>query len=180
MSRPEAIYRGAEFAMDVVNSGETRPRRRASWLRYVVGAVAGALLTLTAVALLGGNDSDTEPPATSATTRAPSTTATSTTAPPSTTGSGAGGEALAIVSFGVSSTNCPPGAQSTTVVITYQTTGATSVDFTVDNGAPSPAPDTSGSRDVGPIPCDARPHVVTLIAQGNGQRATRKATVSVS
>jgi hypothetical protein len=165
---------------DPTNSAETTPPRRVAWMPYVVGAVVGALVTVAIVALLGGFDSGDE-----RSTAASTTTTTPATGPPSplpttTAPTTPGGAPPQIVGFGVSSSNCPAGATSTTVRITYQTIGASTVSFAVDGGSPSRADDTSGSRDVGPIPCDARPHVVTLIAEANGQRATRDATVSVS
>jgi hypothetical protein len=145
----------------------------------VIGALIGALVTVAIVALLGGFDTDddgtraanTTAPATRTTPSLPTTTATTPTtsgAPPQ------------IVGFGVATTNCPSGATFTTVRISYETVDASTVSFTIDGGPPSRADDTSGSRDVGPIPCDAQPHVVTLIAEANGERATRDATVSVS
>src|SRR5262245_796019 len=169
--------------MDATNSVETAPRKRASWPPYVVGAAAGALVTVAVVALFGGFDSDDgQSTGASTTTANVATTSrvTTTSGPTTSVAPSTIGKAPSIVSFGVASSNCPAGAASTTVRITYQTTDATMVSFTVDNGPPSPAPATSGSRDVGPIPCDAQPHVVTLIAEANGLRATRQATVSVS
>src|SRR5262249_3618635 len=109
--------------------------------------------------------------------------ATTTTTLPSSSGSAppiTNANPPAIVSFGVESKNCPAGATSTSVRITYGTTDTNAVSFAVDGGAPVRADETSGARDVGPIPCDGRPHVVTLIAESNGLRATRDATVSVS
>jgi hypothetical protein len=165
---------------DPPNSGETtQPPRQVAWLPYVVGAVVGALVTIGIVALLGGFDSDDEGPRVANTTT-PATRPTPTSPTTSATTPGTSGPPPEIVGFGVATTNCPAGASSTTVRITYQTVGASTVNFTVDGGPQSRADDTSGSRDIGPIPCDAQRHVVTLIAEGNGQRATRDATVSVS
>ena len=169
--------------MDPANSGETAPPDEASWPRYVaaglVGALVGALATIAIVALFGGFDSDHDASTVSNTTtpatRPAPASSTSTTGPP-----GTGGPPPEIVGFGVTSTNCPAGATSTTVRITYQTVDASTVSFTVDDGEPSRVDDTSGSRDVGPIPCDGQRHVVTLIAESGGGRATRQATVSVS
>jgi hypothetical protein len=144
----------------------------------VVGAVVGALVTIGIVALLGGFDSDDDGRQVANTTAPPTRQAPS--LPTTTASPGTRGAPPQIVGFGVATTNCPTGARSTTVRIDYETVDATTVSFTIDGGSPSRADDTSGSRDVGPIPCDAQPHVVTLIAEANGERATRDATVSVS
>jgi len=144
----------------------------------LVGALVGALATVAIVALLGGSDSDDDGTRVANTTTPhtqPSSAPTTSATRPTTSGA-----PPQIVGFGVATTNCPARASATTVRIDYETVDADTVSFTVDGGPPSRADDISGSRDVGPIPCDGQPHVVTLIAEANGQRATRDATVSVS
>lgn len=172
--------------MDPADAAETRQTQRPRWVPYLMwalaGALAGALVTIAAVVVLDGGGADDGRGESTATTiagtapRPPPTTAPPTTGgPPSTLPS-----PPAIVSFGVETRNCPPGAPSTAVVVRYQTQNATHVGFSIDGGPSQPGADTSGSEDVGPISCDAQPHVITMTAENGQLRATRQATVSVS
>jgi hypothetical protein len=168
--------------MDPANAADTSQPQRPRWVPYLVGALAGALVTIAAVVVFevaGGDDDRRDPSATTNTRTAQGST---TPSPTSTTGGPPGTvpSPPAIVSFGVETTNCPPGAPSTAVVVTYQTQNTTRVGFSIDGGPPQPGADTSGSQDVGPIPCDAQPHVITMTAENGQLQATRQATVSVS
>jgi len=173
--------------MDQSNAAETGQPQRPRWAPYLIGALAGALVTVAVVVVFevaSGDDDHEDSPVTTITATAPTSTSPAVTSPRPvpTTGVPPSTVALppAIVSFGVETTNCPPGAASTAVVVTYQTQNATSVGFSIDGGASEPGADTSGSQRVGPISCDAQPHVITMTAENGQLRATRQATVSVS
>ncbi|HXY93421.1 MAG TPA: hypothetical protein VEP49_13155 [Acidimicrobiia bacterium] len=156
-------------------------------LGAIAGAVAAAIVALViwAVADNGGDSSATAPGSTSSTTSTTVTTSTTTSAPttsaPTTTTSLAPPPAQPVIdAFGVNVVNCPQGAASTSVTVTYTTRNAASVEFTIDDGAAQTASQVSGSAAVGPIPCDGNSHHVTMAAINDGLRATRDATVSVS
>jgi hypothetical protein len=147
-----------------------------------VGALAGALVTVAVVVVLEVASDDDNHRDSSTTTTTGTAPGSTTPSPPPTTGGPPGTvpSPPAIVGFGVETRNCPPGAPSTAVVVTYQTQNATRVGFSIDGGPSQPGTDTSGSQSVGPIPCDALPHVITMTAENGQLRATRQATVSVS
>jgi len=100
---------------------------------------------------------------------------------PDNTGTGGGSGALSIDSFSVSeSATC--NGDNGTVTAEWKTTGAESVDFSVDGDAvPADAGQPlSGSGDV-PVPCDGSSHEVTLTATGaDGSSTSDSKQVSTS
>jgi len=169
--------------MDENDENGTKARRLSP---FVLGAIAGAVaaaivaLVIWAVADNGGDSSATAPSSTSSTTSTTVTTSTTTSAPTTTTSLAPPPAQPVIDAFGVNVVNCPQGAASTSVTVTYTTRNAVSVEFTIDDGAAQTASQVSGSAAVGPIPCDGNSHHVTMAAINDGLRATRDATVSVS
>jgi hypothetical protein len=76
--------------------------------------------------------------------------------------------------------NCPEGAASTTVNVSYSTRYADEIQFAIDDDVVKSTKEVDGSADVGPLPCDGEQHTLTVIAISDGLRATREATLAVS
>ena len=160
--------------------------RRPFVIGAIVGAVVAALVTAGVVLALSGGDDDSSTSSTSnsttSTTDAPSTSSstTSTTAPPTTTTRPPNLPPPQINGFGVNLQNCPEGASSTTVNVTYSTRFADEIQFAIDDDVVKSTQDLDGSADVGPLPCDGEQHTLTMTAISGSLRATREASLAVS
>jgi hypothetical protein len=164
--------------------------RRPFVIGAIVGAVVAALVTAGVVLALTGGDDDsstsspsntTSTTGTSTTGSPPSTsTSTSTTAPPTTTTRPPNLPPPQINGFGVNLQNCPEGAASTTVNVSYSTRYADEIQFAIDDDVVKSTNDLDGSADVGPLPCDGEQHTLTMTAISGSLRATREASLAVS
>jgi hypothetical protein len=155
---------------------------------FIFGAIAGAVVAaLVAVVLvLTLSDDDSSSSSSTSTSSSPSVPPTTlsppptSTAPPPTTTRPPNLPPPAINGFGISLQNCPQGASSTTVNISYSARNAEEVQFAVDDDVVQSTTQLNGNEDVGPVPCDGENHTLTVIAISDGLRATRDATVAVS
>jgi uncharacterized protein YjbI with pentapeptide repeats len=75
---------------------------------------------------------------------------------------------------------CAPGQQAATIAVSWTTQNAQSVNWYIDGSATSQDPGTgpNGSGNLGPLACNGSPHTVSIDAVGNGQTATKSATVN--
>jgi hypothetical protein len=168
------------------NGATAPPRdRRPFLLGAVVGAVVAAVVATLLVLVLtdGDGDSGASSSNTTSSTAAPPSTsspASTTIIPPTTTTRRANLPPPVINGFGVSLQNCPQGASSTTVNVSYSTRNAQEVQFAIDDEVVHSTTQLSGSEDVGPLPCDGEQHTLTIIAISDGLRATQESTLSVS
>ncbi len=160
--------------------------RRPFVIGAIVGAVVAALVTAGVVLALTGGDDDSSTSSASNTTTSttgppPSTsTSTSSTAPPTTTTRPPNLPPPQINGFGVNLQNCPEGASSTTVNVTYSTRFADEIQFAIDDDVVQSTKEVDGSADVGPLPCDGEQHTLTMTAISGSLRATREASLAVS
>jgi hypothetical protein len=160
--------------------------RRPFVVGAIVGAVIAALVTAGVALLLTGDDDSgsASGTTTSSSTTAPSSTSasssTTTTTPPTTTTRDPNLPPPSIPSFGINLQNCPEGAESTTVEVTYSARNAERIQFSIDDEVVDTTTELEGSADVGPVPCDGEQHTLTVTAVSGGLRATREASVAVS
>ena len=85
---------------------------------------------------------------------------------------------VSITSFDVSSDAVCSGGDTGTVQTSWETSGATDVEISVDGDLVASGPDPSGSNVVD-VPCDGEDHEVELTAMdGDGKSASKTATVT--
>lgn len=156
--------------------------RRPFVIGAIVGAVVAALVTAGVVLALtdGDDDSSSTSPSTTVAPPSSSSTPTSTTVPPTTTTRPPNLPPPQINGFGLNLQNCPQGASSTTVDVSYSTRFADEIRFAIDDEVVQSTTELDGSAEVGPLPCDGEQHTLTVIAISDGLRATREATLAVS
>jgi hypothetical protein len=154
--------------------------RRPFVLGAIAGAVIAALVTAGVVLLLTGGDDDDSGTASGTSTSSSTTSSTTTTAPPTTTTRPPNLPPPSLPSFGINLQNCPEGAESTTVEVTYAARNAERIQFAIDDEVVDTTTELEGSADVGPLPCDGEQHTLTVTAVSGGLRATREASLAVS
>jgi hypothetical protein len=152
---------------------------------FVLGAIAGAVIAalVTAVVVLLVTNGDNDSSSASGTSTSSSTTTTSTAPPttaPTTTTRPPNLPPPSLPSFGINLQNCPEGAESTTVEVTYAARNAERIQFAIDDEVVDTTTELEGSADVGPLPCDGEQHTLTVTAVSGGLRATREASLAVS
>jgi hypothetical protein len=163
------------------NSATSPPGgRRPFVLGAIAGAVIAALVTVGVVLLLTGDDDDDSGTASGTSTSSSTTSSTTTTAPPTTSTRPPNLPPPSIPSFGINLQNCPEGAESTTVEVTYSARNAERIQFAIDDEVVDTTTELEGSTDVGPLPCDGEQHTLTVTALSGGLRATREASLAVS
>jgi hypothetical protein len=173
------------------NSARTEARgtsgggRRPFIFGAIAGAVIAALVAVVLVLALSDDDSSSSSASSTSTSSSSSVPPTTTSPPPTSTAAPTTTRPPnlpppSIPSWGVQVDNCPQGASSTTVHVSYSARNAEEIQFAIDDDVVQSSTDLEGSADVGPFPCDGEQHTLTGIAISDGLRGTRNATIAVS
>jgi hypothetical protein len=152
-------------------------------------ALVPSLVVVAALAIAGCGGDDDDDAATTTTAETTTTTAetttttaetTTTTAAPTTTT--ASGEPRLTELNGPTDVTCGAGSASVTAEITYATSGADTISYTVDGQAPGAQAGFGPSGTIGAeLPCDGGSHVVAVTPIGNGSEGpTESLTINVS